>query len=366
MVIFILEPYLNDSHRYWGEGIIENSEHEVKLFALPAKHFKWRMQASAISLAEQIKNEKEPDHIIISDMCNAALLRSLLPKTWTRVKTHLYFHENQITFPWNSSDQDVKKRRENHYGFINYTSALAVDSVFFNSHFHKSSFIEALPDFLSQFPDHKNLESIQTIKDKSYVWHIGIYSIPPIKDKRYNETPTILWNHRWEEDKNVKGFVKALHRIKDKNLDFKLIITGKSGRNYPEEFDQLKEEFKDHISYIGYAESKSEYHELVSQTHIIPVTSEQEFFGISLLEAVSAVVYPLMPKRLVYPEHFSDEELFYDSEDELYEKLEDLVKNWNTTKNYIQTKAEALAESVQEKYNWEKSQSRMNKLLAPN
>mgnify|MGYP000456988033 CR=1 FL=1 len=37
--------------------------------------------------------------------------------------------ENQITYPWSPQDEDVKYQRNNQYGFINYTSALAADQV---------------------------------------------------------------------------------------------------------------------------------------------------------------------------------------------------------------------------------------------
>jgi len=147
MVIYILEPYLNDSHSYWLNGMKTYLDAQVKTFTLPAKHWKWRMHASAITFAELLCNETEPDHILVSDMCSAALLKSMLPKAWSNHKLSLYFHENQITYPWHERDQDVVKERNNHYGFINYTSALVADNVFFNSHYHKQVFLDALRVF---------------------------------------------------------------------------------------------------------------------------------------------------------------------------------------------------------------------------
>ncbi len=35
---------------------------------------------------------------------------------------------------------------------------------------------------------------------------------------------------------------------------------------------------------------------------MLPVTSHQDFFGISVVEAVAAGVYPLLPYRLAFPE----------------------------------------------------------------
>ena len=31
----------------------------------------------------------------------------------------MYFHENQITYPWSPNDRDIIKERDHHYGFIN-------------------------------------------------------------------------------------------------------------------------------------------------------------------------------------------------------------------------------------------------------
>ena len=40
-------------------------------------------------------------------------------------------------------------------------------------------------------------------------------------------TPLILWNHRWEYDKNPEEFLQALLRLDEQGLDFRLAILGK-------------------------------------------------------------------------------------------------------------------------------------------
>ncbi|MGL4651339.1 MAG: glycosyltransferase, partial [Caldilineaceae bacterium] len=49
-------------------------------------------------------------------------------------------------------------------------------------------------------------------------------------------------------------------------------------------------------------ESRAEYEVLLSQAALVVSTADHEFFGISLLEAVLAGAFPLLPKRLSYPE----------------------------------------------------------------
>ena len=84
------------------------------------------------------------------------------------------FHENQLTYPWSPNDQDVKLKRDNHYSFINYTSALAADYLLFNSAYHRNAFIGAIPDFLNQFPDATEVGEVDQIKEKSEVLHLGM------------------------------------------------------------------------------------------------------------------------------------------------------------------------------------------------
>ena len=61
-------------------------------------------------------------------MLNLPVFKSLIK---SNVKIVLYFHENQITYPWSDNDPDIKLKRDQHYGFINYTSALIADEIIF-------------------------------------------------------------------------------------------------------------------------------------------------------------------------------------------------------------------------------------------
>ena len=65
-----------------------------------------------------------------------------------------------------------------------------------------------------------------------------------------------------------------------------------------------KEEFEDEIIHFGYCEKPEDYKRYLLSSDIIPVTSIQEFFGISVMEAVYCNTYPVLPNRLTYPELF--------------------------------------------------------------
>ena len=77
-------------------------------------------------------------------MMDLTVFISLSRKKIKDIPIALYFHENQLSYPWKPDDRDVKHKRDMHYGFINFSSALAADKVLFNSEFHMNSFIENL------------------------------------------------------------------------------------------------------------------------------------------------------------------------------------------------------------------------------
>ena len=60
-----------------------------------------------------------------------------------------------------------------------------------------------------------------------------------IKDKK-NEIPILLWNHRWEYDKNPDAFFNALFQLKNKGIKFQLIVLGESYKNSPPIFKKAK------------------------------------------------------------------------------------------------------------------------------
>jgi hypothetical protein len=91
--IALISPYHSGSHKLWAEGYIADSQHNITLYSLPGRHWKWRMHGAAISLAERVSKAPPPDRIIVTDMIDSPLFLSLLPATH-RVKTVLYHRRN--------------------------------------------------------------------------------------------------------------------------------------------------------------------------------------------------------------------------------------------------------------------------------
>jgi len=269
--------------------------------------------------------------ILVTDMMDVALFKSLISEKHNNTPIVLYFHENQLCYPWSETDRDVQQNRDSHYGFINFSSALVADKVFFNSQFHKNAFLGALPNFLKGFPDYNELSSIKKIEEKSEFLHLGMDLRKFDQHKiELNQKPLILWNHRWEYDKNPIDFFNALYKMQEKKLDFEVVVLGENFRKVPVEFVTAKEKLKDKIIFMGYAESFKDYANWLWRAHILPVSSEQDFFGGSVVEAIYCGCHPILPNRLAYPEHLqNNKENFYNSFDKLCQRLENAILNFS-------------------------------------
>ncbi len=350
MKILIIEPYFTGSHKQWAEGYKRHSSHDIKILSIKGQFWKWRMHGGAITLAKMFDAmDSLPDLILATDMLDLNTFLSLTRDKSNGIPTALYFHENQLSYPWSPDDRDIKNKRDSHYGFINYSSALAADRVFFNSKFHMRSFLDALNPFLKQFPDYQELGTIDIIKEKSEVLFLGM-DLTRFREYalRKDSRPNILWNHRWEYDKNPKSFFSVLKRVKNESNDFGLVILGENFSKSPKVFEESKKEFKNQIVHWGYLDSFEEYAKWLWKSHIIPVTSNQEFFGGSVMEAIYCGVWPILPNRLTYPELIP--EIFhkahiYKTEEELFKKIIWSIKNYNDL-------AVHNIASISEKFDW--------------
>ncbi|MFH0916725.1 MAG: DUF3524 domain-containing protein, partial [bacterium] len=60
LVVWALEPYFGGSHKYFLEGLERHSRHDLTLFTLPGRHWKWRMHGGALSLARDTRDRRSP------------------------------------------------------------------------------------------------------------------------------------------------------------------------------------------------------------------------------------------------------------------------------------------------------------------
>lgn len=347
MRIALIDAFYEDSHRIWAEGVQRHLPATVDIYSESAFNWKWKMTGGTIPLAEAInQSHVDYDQLILTDMVNVPLFKSLLIERYLSVPITLYFHENQITYPWSPTDIDVVKNRDHHYGFINFSSALIANTICFNSEYHKRSFLEELPRFLNMFPDDRFKQYHKPLLEKSHVLPIGL-DLPDYMPSQV-EQPVFLWNHRWEYDKHPDLFFEVLFKLKAKGIPFKVIVLGKSYKKSPPIFAIVKERLASEILHFGYAESRESYLELLSLANVLMVTSHQDFFGISIVEAIAAGCFPILPDRLSYPEHIAPDQLehcMYKSDESLLSHVESIIN----TKLYLDTKRHS---DFVQKYDW--------------
>lgn len=357
MIITLIEPFFTGSHAAWATAYAHQSEHDIRILSLSGNYWKWRMHGGAVTLANRfLESGVIPDLLIVTDMLDLTTFLALTRRKTARLPVVIYFHENQICYPWSPKDRDILQKRDHHYGFINYSSALAADLVVFNSAYHQSAFFEELPRFLKQFPPPHEKDSVATIQGKSQVLHLGLdlqkFDHPDFlhaQESTPDRAPLILWNHRWEYDKNPEDFFRALFRLDEQGLDFRVAILGEHFRQQYPIFETARKKLGQKIIHYGYVEDFSHYAKWLHRANIIPITSRQEFFGASLVEAVYCGCYPLLPTRLTYPELFPSEtysHIFYQNFEELVEKLAGALIS-------IETIRQQSFRHCVEKYSWQ-------------
>lgn len=340
MKILLVEPFFGGSHQQWAEAYQQHSHHELLILGLKGRHWKWRMYGGAVSLARQfLESTFQPDLILATDMLDLTTFLALTRSRTSHLPVALYFHENQITYPWSPDDKDPSLKRNNQYGFLNYTSALAADVLCFNSHFHQEAFLAALPSFLRQFPDQQELQNMEWLRKKSRVLPLGLdlKAFDTAADRPKPAEAVLLWNHRWEYDKDPTLFFETLFQLSAEDLAFKLIILGAANQKKPPIFELAKEKLGEHLIHFGYAKDRQEYASLLKLADILPVTSQQDFFGGSIVEAIYCGCYPLLPHRLAYPEHIPlnlHHRHLYHSPQELLHKLRESMLQINDIRSH--------------------------------
>jgi glycosyltransferase involved in cell wall biosynthesis len=302
--ILWLDPFHGGSHAAVTTGYAANSAHTVRLLTLSqAGGWRWRMRGGAVTLARLAGAANlQPDLIVASDMLDLAVFRALTPR-FSGIPAVVYFHENQLTYPLPPG-----RKRDLGLAWINYTSALVADAALFNSAFHRRSFLAALPDLLGRYHDYQELQTIEQIAAKSAVLTPGVDLVglrsAAAHQRRTSAgaAPILLWNARWEYDKQPEVFFAALEQLEAQGVDFRLIVAGEHIDPRAPEFAAARARWAPRIVHWGYAPSREAYAALLHQADIVVSTALQEFFGIGVIEALACGCVPVLPRRLSYPE----------------------------------------------------------------
>jgi glycosyltransferase involved in cell wall biosynthesis len=351
-----LEPFFGGSHGDFAQGLTDYSRHDIDLVTMPDRFWKWRMRGAALYWADRIKSPERYDGLIVSSLMSLAELMAL----WgNRCPPALvYFHENQLTYPAAPGE-----RADHQPGFTNISTALAAKQILFNSQTHLDAFLTALPDFIRIMPDCRPKWVIRAIEGKCAVAYPGCHfpNAPFTQGQRTDHTPLIIWNHRWEHDKNPEAFFQALKRMQSFGLDFRVALLGEDYVQMPEVFKCAPEQLGNRLIHYGRVATREKYYQWLSKGSVVISTARQENFGIAAVEAIYHGCLPLLPNRLSYPEILPKAfhtDFLYDSQKELEDQLAALITN----ENHQHSKRQALSAAMQ-KFSWENTIASYDKKL---
>jgi glycosyltransferase involved in cell wall biosynthesis len=351
-----LEPFFGGSHKDFAQGLVAHSKHEIDLLTLPSRFWKWRMRGAALYFIHHMPPLDRYDGLIVTDLMSLADFKALCGTACPPAM--VYFHESQFTYPLAPGE-----RPDHQFGFTDITTALAADRVYFNSHTHYDAFFKKLPGFIGMMPEYRPAWVTQEIRDKAGVLYPGCHfpaKAPRLEPVRDN-APLIVWNHRWEFDKDPSAFFQALEAADQNGARFKLALLGENFQAVPKEFINGRQRWRDRIVQYGFESSRDKYRQWLRRGAVVISTAIQENFGISVIEAVRAGCLPLLPHRLSYPEIVPEAyhaRLLYRDQVELNEKL---VRLLNTLPEH-QTLRRDLSEHMG-RFSWENRIQPMDQAL---
>jgi glycosyltransferase involved in cell wall biosynthesis len=323
-----LEPFFGGSHREFAKGLISHSRHRIDLVTLPARFWKWRMRGAALYFAKKIPSLENYSALITTDLMSLSDYKTL--SAGVCPPALVYFHENQLTYPLAPGEH-----MDYQFGFTDMTTALAADRILFNSRTHCDAFFSRLPGFLKMMPEYRPNWVVDEIRSKADVLYPGCRfpagGLDGV-DATRDVPPLIIWNHRWEFDKNPDDFFCALDAILEKGAEFRLALLGESSQAIPKAFMGARDRYQRRILQYGYVESREEYISWLKRGAIVISTAQQENFGISVVEAIRYGCIPLLPARLVYPEIIPEgfhSDVLYKDKNELIQKLTRVITHFS-------------------------------------
>lgn len=318
MRILFLEPFDGGSHREFVAGLREHSRHAIDVQSLPARLWKWRLRAAGLTLAQRVAHPERYDLVVATGLLDLAQVRAVWGAQTPPVV--LYLHESQVSYPvppGGSAGAELLWR--------DVTNVAVADHVVFNSEFHRVAFRARLPDVIEQLPDEEARPAVPLaeLDRRSSVLYPGCRFEDAGAAGPPEGSPVVIWNHRWEFDKDPGTFVEVLAEVARRRVPFGVALLGERLIPEPDALVHARATLADRIVFDGFP-PRPEYLGQLARGSVVVSTAVQENFGIAVMEAIHAGCMPLLPRRLVYPELIPPElhdRCLYDHPDDLVERI---------------------------------------------
>lgn len=308
MRVLLLSAYAAASHLHWQRCLLAMfPDWQWQVLTLPPRHFSWRIRGNPLywSLSERAVLEGEYDLLVATSMVDLATLRGLVPAL-AGLPSLLYFHENQFDYPQQSRQHNLVEAQ-----MVSLYSALAADSLAFNSAYNRETFLAGVDALLRKLPDRVPDGVAAILAGKATVLPVpidmeggsvsdfpwpgagGCYPLRPLR---------LLWTGRFEHDKGGEALWHTLSELESLGLDYELAMTGQQFRSSPAIFSRIETEFSRRLVQFGYLPDIADYRGLLRGADVVLSTALHEFQGLAVLEAVARGCLPAVPDRLAYPE----------------------------------------------------------------
>ena len=331
MRILYLEPFDGGSHAAFGAALARHVAAEWTVLTLPGRHWKWRMRGSALWFVERHAAALAEPHDVL--LCSSYLpladLLALAPHL-ARLPKVVWFHENQWAYPVRE-----ERERDRHFGFTQLVSAAAADLCLFNSEFNRSSFLAGCERAIRAMPDARPQRGVAALEERCEVFPMPV-ELPGVTAEQLVDVPAgeprqrgpcILWNHRWEHDKDPETFFRALDELARRRRPFRVVVAGQRYATLPEVFEVARARLGARVVHFGFEPERARYVDLLLGAQIAVSTARHEFFGTAVLEAVHCGACPLVPDALAYPEIVPARHRYRDFDD-LVDTLDALCALW--------------------------------------
>ena len=297
--LWLLSAYRAESHRRWAEGLVRRQRSfDWQRFELPGRHFAWRIRGNPLNWLDVLDPRvvgDPPDALVATSMVDLATLRGLHPYL-AGLPTLLYFHENQFAYP-RSERQTTSVEAQ----MVQLYAALAADRVAFNSEYNRDSFLGGVDALMQRMPDGVPDGLAERIAARSELLPVPVDAVAPATSR---DPGLIVWNHRWEYDKDPDLFAEAMIRLAERGVSFRLALLGPRGARPVAALARLRSALGARID-VDAALERAGYEAVLGRATVVVSTARHEFQGLAVLEAVSAGCIPVVPDALCYPEHFA-------------------------------------------------------------
>jgi glycosyltransferase involved in cell wall biosynthesis len=352
MEILLVEPWFGGSHRGWVEGYARHSRHDVELLTLPAEGWKWRMRGGALTLARQVV--RRPDAILASSLLDLASFLGHARQILHDVPVVLYMHENQLTYPVPDG-----ATRDTSLALVNWNAMAVADRVVFNTEYHRRVWFEAVEGWLGSHPDPRHDGIVAEVASRATVLPVGVELGWLPNEPAKPEPPLILWNQRWEHDKDPDAVAAIVTALADRDLRFRVALCGESPHGAtPPPFARLADRLGPNLIHLGFADRRR-YEVLLAEAAIVLSAAQHEFFGVAVVEAMAAGAVPVLPDRLSYPELVDGlTECLYRHRAEAIDRIEGVLNDPDE-----RTRLGGAAATAARRFDWRKVAPRYDELL---